>query len=426
MNQQGRQFNRNDDMPTRSVRDPDEFPVTGYTDCYRYESKIYEEDGSVFRDENEEDVFELVVPFRDINERLDENDDENGMSDGSDGEDEYVEYNREPADYAYWPQRLLRDAIYGSVWQGEILKRLESPDDRPRWARTLTKVAIKKLDYDQVIRETNSSAEKPEEEIKAMQYLQQKIMAGVDEIPEDHGGVARAEQGLREHGVMTSIDTLTDNEYLYVMMPFCDGLELFDVVQDGKFEEDEARFWFHQILNAVETLQNAGICHRDMSLENIMTTGDGLAIVIDFGMCLKIPYETDEHGIRHRCYMKRDRVCGKPYYISPEICENRGPFDGHAVDMWALGPILFMMVCGFPPFEIADRTDSKFLHFSGGQCEQLLTHWNLGLSRNLMDLLQRMFWVRVSDRLSLAQVRAHPWMNGPMAQPTPERLVRRD
>lgn len=94
--------------------------------------------------------------------------------------------------------------------------------------------------------------------------------------------------------------------------------------------------------------------------------------------------------------------------------------------MWALGPILFMMVCGFPPFEIADRTDSKFLHFSGGQCEQLLTHWNLGLSRNLMDLLQRMFWVRVSDRLSLAQVRAHPWMNGPMAEPTPERLVRRD
>ena len=80
---------------------------------------------------------------------------------------------------------------------------------------------------------------------------------------------------------------------------------------DGKFEEDEARFWFHQILNAVETLQNAGICHRDMSLENIMTTGDGLAIVIDFGMCLKIPYETDEHGIRQRCYMKRDRVCGK-------------------------------------------------------------------------------------------------------------------
>lgn len=96
--------------------------------------------------------------------------------------------------------------------------------------------------------------------------------------------------------------------------------------------------------------------------------------------------------------------------MSPEIRGNSVPFDGHAVDMWALGPMLFMMVCGFAPWEQSVVTNEKFRLFSGGVGEQLMRHWNLGLSDSLMDLLQRMFLINPRHRLSLAQVRSHPWM----------------
>ena len=65
--------------------------------------------------------------------------------------------------------------------------------------------------------------------------------------------------------------------------------------------------------------------------------------------------------------------------MSPEIRSNRSKFDGHAVDVWALGPILFLMVAGFPPFEIADLSDERFYHFSRGYFQQIVTNWNLGL-----------------------------------------------
>ena len=104
--------------------------------------------------------------------------------------------------------------------------------------------------------------------------------------------------------------------------------------------------------------------------------------------------------------------------MAPEIHQNSGPFDGHAIDMWALGPILFMMVCGYPPWEEASDFDELFLHCSRGNFGRLASHWNLELSEDLIELLQGMFWLNPKDRLSLEQVRDHPWMNGPVAQPT--------
>jgi serine/threonine protein kinase len=113
-------------------------------------------------------------------------------------------------------------------------------------------------------------------------------------------------------------------------------------------------------------------------------------------------------------------TCGKWIYMSPEIYKNATPFDGFAVDMWAAGVILFLMVTGFPPWDRACNTDERFRYMSAGYLVQMLTEWDLGLSPDVMDLLQRMLFLDPKDRLSLDQVRAHPWMvNGPCDPPTP-------
>jgi serine/threonine protein kinase len=96
--------------------------------------------------------------------------------------------------------------------------------------------------------------------------------------------------------------------------------------------------------------------------------------------------------------------------MSPEICNNTEPFDGHAVDLWAVGVILFLMLTGYPPWEKPVLTDERFRFMSNGYLVHMLTEWKTGLTPDAMDLLQRMFWIDPTDRLSLDQVCAHPWM----------------
>lgn len=96
--------------------------------------------------------------------------------------------------------------------------------------------------------------------------------------------------------------------------------------------------------------------------------------------------------------------------MSPEIYKNEEPFDGYAVDLWAAGVILFLMLTGFPPWERACGSDDRFKYMTAGYLVQMLTEWEVGLTADAMDLLQRMLFVDPKDRLSLDQVRAHPWM----------------
>lgn len=211
----------------------------------------------------------------------------------------------------------------------------------------------------------------------------------------------------------------------------------------------------------IENLQKAGICHRDMSLENLLVHRNG-ALIIDMGMCLRIPLaavvqQSSDHNhltasfgnltmqnhaplnsqqqqtqavshsqqqqpsgasFRLRSLITPQGTCGKWIYMSPEIYKNADAFDGFAVDMWAAGVILFLMLTGFPPWERACMTDERFKYMTAGYLVQMLTEWEIGLSGDAMDLLQRMLFLDPKDRLSLAQVRAHPWMaHGPTQAP---------
>ena len=174
-----------------------------------------------------------------------------------------------------------------------------------------------------------------------------------------------------------------------------------------------------QILRGLAFLKNAGVTHRDLSLENLLVHNRSL-LLIDMGMCLRVPLVDDNNSIQGQNQQQQHKTlrhlitpqgtCGKWHYMSPEICKNKQPFDGHAVDLWAAGVILFLMLTGFPPWERAALSDERFKYMSNGYLVQMLTEWNVGLSADAMDLLQRMFWLDPLDRLSLEQVWNHPWM----------------
>lgn len=147
--------------------------------------------------------------------------------------------------------------------------------------------------------------------------------------------------------------------------------------------------------------------------------------IIDMGMSLRIPslqnmndanYGMQRHHYDHHPHPQQRSLilpqspCGKWYYLSPEVCLSEQPFDGPAVDLWAAGVILFIMLTGLPPWEEPKMSDENFRLMTTGHLMRLLTERRVGLSVDVMDLLQRMFWYDPADRLSLEQVCAHPWI----------------
>lgn len=154
-----------------------------------------------------------------------------------------------------------------------------------------------------------------------------------------------------------------------------------------------------------------------MSLENILVDDYKTSVVIDLGMCLKVPYSSEdgqsvadvEEGTLRRL-MRPLIPCGKPNYISPEILKSSEPFDGFAIDLWAAGVILFIMLVGLPPWEFAREEDPRYRMIVRGGLARMLRTWERPVSQPAADLLQQMLQEDPRQRLSLEEVKDHDWV----------------
>jgi serine/threonine protein kinase len=159
-----------------------------------------------------------------------------------------------------------------------------------------------------------------------------------------------------------------------------------------------------------------GVCHRDMSLENILVDEYTTSVVIDLGMCLRVPYDDGGGEVSDvSCGGLRRLIqplipCGKPNYISPEILSSEEPFDGFAIDLWATGVILFIMLVGLPPWEFARAEDPRYRMVTKGRLAHMLNSWQRPISPLAADLLQKMLMEDPRQRLSLTEVKDHPWV----------------
>ena len=152
-----------------------------------------------------------------------------------------------------------------------------------------------------------------------------------------------------------------------------------------------------------------------MSLENILVDEYTKSLIIDMGMCLRVPYSdgnevTDVSSGGLRRLIKPLIPCGKPNYISPEILASEKPFDGFAIDLWAVGIILFIMLVGLPPWEFARPEDPRYKMVKKGKLARMLASWKRPISPAAADLLQKMLMEDPRHRLSLTEVKDHPWV----------------
>ena len=280
------------------------FPEADITFCHQYSTHVYDDNGREHLAEH------VVVPFFANLSSEDE-----AFHSDSDADDSSSS-SREPADYAYWLIRHIRDCQFGYVWHGRLLRRLPTSDGSLKWGIESTEVAVKEMQFHEI--RNHNGRDDPETEVRAMQFLQRHIAPDEDmEGLSSEQVIQHKLQAMMDRGVVTSIDSLQNETSIFVVMPFCDGGDFLDFLLARKVNltEPQLRLWFNQFLTGIETLQSAGICHRDISFENVVmkNTTDGVgscALVIDLGMCLRIPY-IEVNGERRRCLLQRQRRVGK-------------------------------------------------------------------------------------------------------------------
>jgi len=248
--------------------------------------------------------------------------------------------------------------------------------------------------------------------ISSKRAVMQKWASGESRAENPWHEIAAAQLIGREYpNLLGIIEALEDSDNLYTVMRYCPGGDLYDYIEKHKNRtEEHARYCFYQILKGLDQLQICGIFHRDLSIENIMLHDDR-CVIIDFGMCLKIP--VGEDGIRR--LIVPQGACGKVRYMTPETfanrVSNRHPVDGPTGDLWAAGVILFVLLTGKFPYLQPDSNDVGFC-WATNDIASLLQSWDIHVSPSAVDLLQKMFQLYPNLRCTLAQVMEHPWVTG--------------
>ena len=200
-----------------------------------------------------------------------------------------------------------------------------------------------------------------------------------------------------------------NDNYIYLVMELCTGGELFDRIiqktEQGKtFTEKEVANIFYQMMSAINYCHSNKIVHRDLKPENLLlaTQDENSPIkVIDFGMSRIF---NDKQAMF-------DKV-GTAYYISPEVLDG---FYDEKCDIWSAGVILYILLCGYPPFNGNDD-DEIFESIKKRKFVYPDAEW-ANISNEAKDLINKM----LSDplnRLTAEQVLNHPWLKKQLSKDT--------
>ena len=185
--------------------------------------------------------------------------------------------------------------------------------------------------------------------------------------------------------------------------------DLFDKIEaDVGIGEDIAHFYFSQLISAVGYMHSRSVAHRDIKPENILLA-DGNLKLADFGLAVLFGY----NGQRKPC----QTVCGSPPYMAPEVVPKDGftgrktePYQGDSADIWSCGIVLFVLLVGNTPWDEPTKTSFEFSDYlNNGATDEL---WQR-IPHQAISLLRGILRVDPAHRMTLEDVRRHPWFTRP-------------
>uniref|UniRef100_A0A8C2ZK16 non-specific serine/threonine protein kinase n=1 Tax=Cyclopterus lumpus TaxID=8103 RepID=A0A8C2ZK16_CYCLU len=243
--------------------------------------------------------------------------------------------------------------------------------------------------------------------VKLAQHKVTKTQVAIKIIDKTRLNPSNLEKIYREVQIMKLLNhphiiklyqVMETKDMLYIVTEYAKNGEMFDhLTSNGRMSEDEARKKFWQILTAVDYCHRHHIVHRDLKTENLLLDANMNIKLADFGF-----------GNFYNGGEPLSTWCGSPPYAAPEVFEGK-EYEGPQLDIWSLGVVLYVLVCGSLPFDgpslpaLRQRvTEGRFRipFFMSQDCE---------------NLIRKMLVVDPARRISMAQIKQHRWM---LADPT--------
>ncbi|KAL2333602.1 hypothetical protein Fmac_014815 [Flemingia macrophylla] len=237
--------------------------------------------------------------------------------------------------------------------------------------------------------------DKQTKELVAVKYIERG-----DKIDENVKREIINHRSLRHPNIVRFKEVILTPTHLAIVMEYASGGELFErICSAGRFTEDEARFFFQQLISGVSYCHAMQVCHRDLKLENTLLDGSPAPRlkICDFGY--------SKSSVLHS---QPKSTVGTPAYIAPEVLLKQ-EYDGKIADVWSCGVTLYVMLVGAYPFEDPNepkdfrKTIQRILsvQYSIPDCVQI--------SQECCHLISRIFVFDPAERITMSEIWNHEW-----------------
>ncbi|MBA0714584.1 hypothetical protein Golax_013548 [Gossypium laxum] len=249
-------------------------------------------------------------------------------------------------------------------------------------------------------------------ELVAVKYIERG-----DKIDENVRREIINHRSLRHPNIVRFKEVILTPTHLAIVMEYASGGELFGrICAAGRFNEDEARFFFQQLLSGVSYCHAMQVCHRDLKLENTLLDGSPAPRlkICDFGY--------SKSSVLHS---QPKSTVGTPAYIAPEVLQ-RQEYDGKSsneeglewyvvaslmcnANVWSCGVTLYVMLVGAYPFEDPDEPKDFRKTIQRILSVQYSIPDFVQISPECRHLISRIFVADPTARITIPEIRNHEW-----------------
>ncbi|KAJ8371303.1 hypothetical protein SKAU_G00113310 [Synaphobranchus kaupii] len=231
----------------------------------------------------------------------------------------------------------------------------------------------------------------------AVKCIHKRALKGREALLENEIAVLRK---IDHENIVSLEETFETPTKLYLVMTLVTGGELLERILDrGIYTEKDGSRVIQQVLEAVRYLHQLGIVHRDLKPENLLYESpleDSKIVISDFGLS-----KMEEQGVL-------STACGTPAYVAPELLQNKTY--GKEVDLWAIGVISYILLCGYPPFY--DENDTQlYRQIIKAEYEFESPYWD-DISESAKDFISRLLQKDPETRYDCEQALQHSWISG--------------
>jgi aurora kinase, other len=229
-----------------------------------------------------------------------------------------------------------------------------------------------------------------------------KIRISTDKMRDQIRREINIQQDLKHPNIIELYEAFEDDFNIHLVLEYAEGGELFYQLRgpEHTFSEKKAAAYIMDICKGVDFCHRSNVIHRDIKAENVLISSDGHLKIADFGWSVKT-------------LSKCNSFCGTFEYLSPQIC--MGNSYGCDCDIWAIGILLYEMLCGVCPFGQRDcfennEENTNWLDIKQAIIDKDITFDHKNLSKEAKDFLTKLLKKNIDDRIIMSDIFSHKWI----------------